>query len=412
MKILFFDYWTKGIENFTQFNKRLCEKGHDTMLFHIGSFNDSKTPKEEFIEGILCRDISYYRTKYIYKVIKSIRPDVIVSLNTTYIMDRAMVLACRNLGVKSVFLMHGDRASTADEIIKEINAVKWSFVDKIKKSGKYFSYVIPNYLYTSVKYNYWKIIRLIPIKVLWETFKRPGNARFLPVLSNELIHNKCLVYSKKYIEYYNRLGYPIKNIVITGNPKNDKFFNLINDKFPVDLIINKSVKNLISSKRRYALFIEEALHVFSYAGFTIENVIEEIEKISIRLEKENLLLVVKLHPSSDISQFVFKNKNIIISETDLEHLIFYSQFCLGHISTTINLAILLNKPVLVTKWGINKKIPDLFVNKKVGNNWENINDQLPLSINSEAQYNYIDDNITITKPVSCELVVNEILSKG
>jgi len=411
MKIIFFDYWTNGITNFTPLNKKLCEKGHDTMLFHIGSFKDSKTPREEFIEGILCRDISYYRTKYIYKVIKYIRPDVIVSLNTTYILDRTMVLACRNLGVKSVFLMHGDRPTTTDEIIMEINAVKISFVDKLKKAGKYFTRVIPNYLLSSWNYNKLIFLKLIPFRVLWITFKNPNRSNLFPPYSQEIIHNKCLVFANKYINYYQTLGYKTSQIVVTGNPKNDYLFNLLQNNFPIENIKDQAVKSLIESGKKYALFLEESLQYVGYAGFTYKYLFQETKEIAERLKKENLILVVKLHPSTDINKLPQENSDIIFSESDLEHLIYYSTFCIGHISSAVNLAILLNKPVLSTKWGKNKSLPDYCVKHKVAKNWVKISDKLDLNTDTVAREKYIENNITIIQPISSNIVVNEIIGE-
>ena len=142
MKIAFFDYWTKGIHNFVPLNNRLISRGHETLLFHIGSFNVAH-PKEVHVEGILCRDISYYDTKFIYLALKQIHPDIIISLNTTYILDRTMVLACRSLGIKTFFIMHGDRP-IGNEIDVMIKSIPYSLMRKLKKAAKYASIIIPN----------------------------------------------------------------------------------------------------------------------------------------------------------------------------------------------------------------------------------------------------------------------------
>ena len=51
MKIVYFDYWTGGIHNFKAIDFELKKLGHNTLLFHIGSFNES-VKSYEIIENI------------------------------------------------------------------------------------------------------------------------------------------------------------------------------------------------------------------------------------------------------------------------------------------------------------------------------------------------------------------------
>ena len=72
MKVVYFDYWINGIRNFVPLNKSLVEAGQKTMLFHIGSFRDRKCDEECIVDGILCHDIKYYKTKFIFNALKKI----------------------------------------------------------------------------------------------------------------------------------------------------------------------------------------------------------------------------------------------------------------------------------------------------------------------------------------------------
>ena len=78
MKIIFFDYWTKGVHNFVPIDEELKKRGHETLLLHIGSFRFPHS-KEEVIANIQCRDILYYNTIFIYKALSIEKPDVVVS---------------------------------------------------------------------------------------------------------------------------------------------------------------------------------------------------------------------------------------------------------------------------------------------------------------------------------------------
>ena len=105
------------------------------------------------------------------------------------------------------------------------------------------------------------------------------------------------------------------------------------------------------------------------------------------------------------------NEEIVWAETDLEHLIYYSAFCIGHISSTINIAILLDKPVLVPTWGKSKMLPDNFAKHGVAKYWHNLGDSLDLLTGDEARKKYISDNITITRPISTDLIESEMYTQ-
>jgi UDP-N-acetylglucosamine 2-epimerase len=409
MKIVYFDYWTSGIHNFVPLSNSLCSEEYETMLFHIGSYNDPGFAKEEYINGILCRDISYYNTKYIYNALKKIKPDVIVSLNTTYLLDRALVIACRHLNIKTVFMMHGDRP-IGDEIDAVIKSRPYTLYKKIKKIKKYLSIVMPNFILSSWYYNWIDIVKFKPLKTAFGVFRDPEASNYYPPYPEDIIHDKCLVFANKYIEYYKNLGYDNDQIFVVGNPRNDQIFQLLLEKFPVHKMNSEKNRELITSNKKYALYLEDSFQEQGMGGWTYNYLVEHLNEIAKNLLDRNLQLVVKIHPTTKVEQLQFINPNIIITDTDLEHLIYYSEFCIGHISSTINLAILLKKPVLVPRWSKSKNIPNIFGKYNVANSWESINDCINVSINKSAFESYIKDNITITEPISTKRMAEEVVT--
>lgn len=413
MKIVYFDYWTNGIRNFTPINKILQKAGHKTMLFHIGSFRDKHCDKECVIDGLLCRDISYYKTKSLFNALKKINPDVIVTLNTTYILDRALVLACKKLNIKTIFMMHGDR-STGNDLKIAIERNNYSLKSKILKSKKYLFTVIPNYIYSSWHYNKWNVLMMKPLKVLWITFKDTSLANFYPPFSDEIIHDKCLVYSNKYISYYQELGYNKSQIFVVGNSKYDKLFKLINESFPLELITDNALNKFLVSGNKYALYLEDSIQeqedMRNGIGWSYQFLGEHLESISDRLKKDNIKLVVKLHPNTDLTKIPKFNSDIIFAESDLEHLINYSVFCIGQFSTTINIAVILNKPILIPFWGKCKMLPNHTVKHNVSNLWLRLEDEFDLSIDLKSRKLYKKENISILSDCSSELLYNEIIN--
>jgi hypothetical protein len=412
VKVVYFDYWINGIRNFVPLNESLVEAGHKTMLFHIGSFRDRKCDEECIVDGILCHDIKYYKTKFIFNALKKINPDVIVTLNTTYILDRALILSCKKLNIKTVFMMHGERPIDND-IDTTIKKMQFSLKSKILKSKKYLLTVIPNYIISSWHFNKRNILIMRPIKVLWLIFKNPGLSNFYPPFSNELIHNTCLVYAKKYINYYQKLGYNKSQIVVVGDSKNEKLFQLIEEKFPLKRMLNSDLNKVISSGNKYALYLEDSIQEDNSLrvglGWSYQYLGRQLADIEKRLKKDNIKLVVKLHPCTDKNKIPKFNSEIIFAESDLEHLIYYSTFCIGNISSTINMAVMLNKPILIPFWGKSKMLPDYYVKHNVANHWINLEDDFDLRIDLEARKEYYEENITELSKDSIDLALKEII---
>ncbi|HHX69828.1 MAG TPA: hypothetical protein GX708_17505 [Gallicola sp.] len=53
------------------------------------------------------RDISYYKTKLIRKVIEKEKPSIILIINLSFVFDRAIVKIAKKNNIKIVYLAHG-----------------------------------------------------------------------------------------------------------------------------------------------------------------------------------------------------------------------------------------------------------------------------------------------------------------
>lgn len=412
MKIVFFDYWTKGIHNFILLNKELKKRGYETQLFHIGSFRE-KVEKRENIEGIDCVDISYYGTNLIAKALKNIKPDIVVTLNTTYLLDRAVVLACRKLGIKTIFLMHGTRA-TGDNLNKAIATAEKSYNSiwkKLKKSVKYFKIIIPNYVYSLYLVDKKKVLSGHFLKVIYSYFKNPGRSMYQPSFSSELIHDKCLIYANEYKKYYISLGYKEEQIYVVGNPKQDQLLSKIeNNSFDKKVLPDQIVK-LIDSNKGYAVYLEDSfVESGNMYGWDNEYRNRHLTEIAERLKNKGVLLVIKLHPTTVADNIKVTSTNaIVIENCELDELIYFSVFCIAHISTTVTIPILLNKPILVPKWDRSKNVIDYYTKNEVANRWDSCDNEFSLDINESARQEFIKEYITVTKPVALENIIKEII---
>jgi len=411
VKIAYFDYWTEGIQNFKLIDEKLRELGHETLLLHIGSFN-APQEKEQVVSGIKCNDISSYDTRFIFNMLAKEKPDVVLTLNTTSILDRVVALSCKNLGIKSFYVMHGNRnyGDSQDYVISLFEKSYNSFIKKIKRIPKYASIVIPNYIFTLYKCNPRNLFNLRFIRVVYSYFRNPGKSLFFPEYPDEILQDKCLVYSNNESEYYQRLNYSPANIHVVGNPKLDSLHDMIvNLKFTPDMLPER-VMVLVLKKQKYALFLEEALpEQNEMGGYTCSVREQMLLDIAERLVSENMTLVVKLHPGTNPESVKVQHDNMIIERECLDSLICFSDFCITNASTTINNCVLMGKPVVAPRWSAAKNLTTLFTDLGVSNFWHSVNDKLDLSINAEARKKYVELFITVTKPEAVNNIVSYLL---
>lgn len=411
MKVAFFDYWTLGIINFLPLRDELESRGIECVLIHIGSFRN-ECPKEEIIEGLVCRDISYYNTNMVYTMIEKEAPDVIVTLNTTYIFDRAVVLASRKLGIKSVFMMHGVRTYNDEgtaQYLSDSKKVNNGLIKKLSKAGKYFNKVIPNYAYSLLKANPAKIYNFHFLNVVYSYFKDPAKSFYYPSFADELIHDKCLIYCNNERKYYTEVGYPNEKIVVTGSPKYDSLYLRLNNNELVYDKMDEEIKNFLCNDK-YALLLEDSFpESGNLGGVTNEIRNDYIDKIGKKVGDMGFKLVVKLHPTTLDKNIKTSSENILITKKSLDELIFNAEFCIGQYSTTISNCIIMNKPVVKPHWGQFSNILKFHCDIGVSNLWDNFDSAIDISINDAARKSYLDEYVSVLGPFSNKIIADNIV---
>ena len=106
-RVVFFDYWTKGVHNFLRLMPYAPAGSAEFQLFHLGSWREGSVPRVQMIEGLPTVDIAAYRGMRLPDILRSLRPDVLVGLNMHTTFDRALFLTCRRLGIPTVYVQHG-----------------------------------------------------------------------------------------------------------------------------------------------------------------------------------------------------------------------------------------------------------------------------------------------------------------
>lgn len=107
-KILGLDTWTRGAHHFERLVPALADRDMTLRLVHLGSWgNDRGRPTQEKIGKLEVRDISYFRTRSLDKVLDEERPDAVLLLHTLTFANRALLRYCRQRRIPTLHLYHG-----------------------------------------------------------------------------------------------------------------------------------------------------------------------------------------------------------------------------------------------------------------------------------------------------------------
>lgn len=405
MKILFFDYWLKGIANFSRLIpeiKKQCPYAEVKMI-HVGSWKEAQQTLVNKHEGFNSFDISYYHTWSLLKVLKKESPDVLVMLNLSFLLDKSLVVFCRYLGVKIIYLSHGKFLSNTEDLLSSFvkKDLKKSFYSKIRIDT---INILRNYLLST-------LIDRHPmnfIKSMIAMIKDPLSMTLNSKYTHELDADCKLVYyeSDKQILMSQR-NFPDINIHVVGNPELDAFVN--NPLIPKDVFLS----NNGLSERPYLLYLDD--------GYVQARLMEKsvwhahLSEISDIAQKANMQLVVKLHPRTHLSEHAefFTNKGIISfgKEIDFKSLIAYSHTVTSLVSTTISFALILNKRVITPRWGITNDIMHNYPDNVIhySNSSEDFYEWLTNNKLCNTDQNYIKHNLGIVDGKAIPRVVSHIL---
>lgn len=106
--ILAFDGWTAARGKFIQILPALEKLQYRMVLVHVGSWgHDKDRPVEEIDEGLIIRDIAYYRDEDLREIVRAEKPDGVLFLSTRAFPHKAVNLYARQLGIPTIHMYHG-----------------------------------------------------------------------------------------------------------------------------------------------------------------------------------------------------------------------------------------------------------------------------------------------------------------
>lgn len=107
LKVLGFDGWTVGVKHYSRLREAAENLGVQIELVHLGSWGDEPgRPLQEHIEGLTVRDIAYYNTIFLDRILEFEKPDLVLFLSTETFAHRAFQRFCKARGIPTVYLYH------------------------------------------------------------------------------------------------------------------------------------------------------------------------------------------------------------------------------------------------------------------------------------------------------------------
>jgi hypothetical protein len=423
MKVLFHDNWTRGIHNFIPVADELRQAGVECLLVHRGSWGaEPNRPEEEEIGGLLCRDIRYYRTSILHRMLAAEKPNVVVLPNTSFLVDRATILASRALGIRTTFLMHGvlETGGEVEEIQKAsagpMRSQRWHRV------GKYLRNVLPNYFWSGSCGDPFFALRPDPYVLIANTFLRPEKYVYYPPPSPELQCDHGLVWAKVYARHLTEMyGYRPECLEVVGHPPLDPVFRLIREP-PAERECQAFLASLrLAVGQPFAVFLESPFVEQRFMGWTPAVRDGLVADLVASCREAGRTLVIKLHPSS-----TFEGRHLegdpgvrVVRTTDLPMLVLLSEICIAFMSSTVNIPICMRKPVLTPAWSIGAHAPDFFVKHRMmtpiasrselGQALHTPESNLPTEADRSK---YIDDYITLTDGKSVNRIAQSLIRAG
>lgn len=406
MKVLFFDYWLKGIANFNRLMPELRRQSLDAevKMVHVGSW---KEPQESIInehDGFTSYDISYYNTWSLFKVLKRERPDVVVILNLYYLCDKALIVFCRKLGIKTVYLAHGKFSTITNQGFSQFlkQDLKRNFTSKIRRDT---INMLRNYLESTLL----EFRPLRFVKSMVAMLRDPASMTLNSTYTDELDADLKLVYYESDRQtLINQRKFPDKNIYVVGNPELDSFVN-------TPLISRECFLQQIGmSDVPYLLYLDDGfVQARLMSKETWHAHLLEISEIT---KRAGIQLVIKLHPRTpwDEHKDFFLKEEIVTfcNNIDFKNLITHSQTVTSFVSTTISFALLLGKRVISPRWGAVAEFARIYPNDVIHYS-ESMDDFAIWLVNDlpcNTSKNYIADNLGALDGQAISRIVSRIIN--
>lgn len=341
-KIIYFDYWTRGIRHFAAIDAVLRKEGCETRLVHLGSQRGEPAPGPRILDGVNCRDISEYSYSLV-AMLRHERPDVVLLLNNQT-EDRIVIRACRSLGIRTVYLMHGilppkEYAGDLESIVDSAFGI-WSRLRRIPKYARLFR----EYLRAALLESPTALLEVELYSYFIRQALSPGGNMAGRWIYRDSAADHALVYSESDRDLLTACwGYSPSAVTVVGNYNLDGMLSLVTGV----------VQDSASQATPNVVYIENGFSDPKYTipGWTEDRVAEEVLALAEICGDLGYRLTLKLHPSSDYSVLPLRasahSSVEVVSNCDLGALIARASMVCGQGSSVLMMALAAKVPIAI-----------------------------------------------------------------
>lgn len=344
-KVLGFDNWVKGgVAHFARLKPAFDRRGIDFKEVHLGSWgNEPGRPDEETISGLTVRDISYYKSNSLERLLDAERPDLVLFLSTQTFAHRALIRYCRHRGIPTMHLYHGLVTVQAEAGSKTIEPRSYAnFV--LSKVPKLVTRVFPCYIGS--------LLKTRASAADWKRFlsdaRKLAVGKIEPRASDDAKTDRCAVFAEPDVAHAMRtFGYAREDVSTVGNP----------DLLRFGLTTEILTRPRDTREKGALMYINSALLVLGrvFAGprgraLFIQHLIE----MDRALREQGYRLMFKPHPSADaalLDEIRGLTQITILDNTDMVGALQECDGCIVEATTLAMVPALMGLPLLLAKFG-------------------------------------------------------------
>jgi hypothetical protein len=419
-KIIGFDSWTLGSVHYSRLVDDFKKNGYELILIHIGSWGHQKNiAVEELQDGLLIRDISFYKKLSLLEILKKENPSAILFLSTRAFIHQAINRYAKLLKIPTIHLYHGlvnvqalDFDSNSGQRVsarRQISLIK-------KRFFKNLFIILPKYCIclfkTQASYSEWiefineLFIKAIPLK------------RTLGYAPRDTTTDVGCVYAPIDIEHMVTHYHMNKdNVHAVGNP------DLIHFNLKDDVINYGLTDKYIPLKK--IMYIDTSLVEVGFCFDDIDQFIEHIIQTKIKIESQGYNFIIKLHPVHYKNGVVNKLTLLNIDICEKDSFVNKLKECACVITEPSSAAMipaLMSIPLLLAKYGKLSKIDygvvlNSYPRSRILDDISKVDffvNELNVEFNKESIHQWNTDNIgpfpSDKMPVRVVNIVNKIVN--
>lgn len=285
IRVMGFDGWALGAHHYVRLLEAFREYGIELLLVHLGSWGDDKNRStEEIIDGLLVRDISYYRTQSFRDLLHCENPDVVILLSTETFLHRAFLRYCKKLGIPTIHLFHG--LVNVVPFVSHRKVVRFNILNsisyKVERSVKFFNYSLPIYMKglfdTGGGLQEW-------LRLAKDVVMRAGNKLIIIPAADSATSKYCVYTEADFDIVFKKWRCSANDVVAVGNPDIIGFEKLVSTSHSSHYTPNPFLIYIDSHITHQGLFFRNES---KYVDF--------ISELSSQLNRKGLRLKFKIKP--------------------------------------------------------------------------------------------------------------------